>query len=139
MICLSLFATSCALPTPTPKSTATPTPTPLGIASGDAEILRELAFSYWEAFNSYDAEGSLSYLHADYRAEREEQIRSDIGRIKTFRVKLGVSEKSPPTFISPTKGEMFLSMKEPIGTRTIRMAFVNIGGQWEINFAEEVP
>jgi hypothetical protein len=140
-LCLSLAVSSCASPTPTPKPTATSTPTPTTppTETSDLATLRDLAFSYWEAFNSYDADRVLSYLYADYQAEREEKIRSDIGRIKTFRVKLGVSEKSPPMLVSPTEGEMFLNMKEPIGTRTIRMAFLKTGGEWKINYAEEVP
>jgi hypothetical protein len=143
-----------ATPTPTPVPTATPTPvaTPTSIptstptpnqapAAGkaaDAEVLRQLAFAYWEAFNAYDADKALSYLEDAYRAERESEIRSDIGQIRMFRVKLGVSEESPPQVAGPDDWEMFLNMKEPIGTRRIRMAFTSVGGEWKITYAEEV-
>ena len=96
-----------------------------------------LAFEYWEVFNSYDVDRTLSYLEDSYRAEREDKIRSDIGQIKMFQVRLHVSEKSPPEMISLTEGMMYLNMKEPIGTRTILMAFLKTGGEWKITFAEE--
>ena len=140
---IALLAVSCAAPTPTPTPVPTPTPTPtatptpISISAGEAEDLRLLAFAYWEAFNSYDVDRTLSYLEDSYRAEQEDKIRSDIGQIKTFRAKLHVSEKSPPEMISLTEGMMYLTMKEPIGTRTILMAFVKTGGEWKITFAEE--
>ncbi len=105
---------------------------------GHAEVLRQLAFAYWEAFNAYDADRALSYLEDAYRAERESEIRSDIGQIRMFRVKLGVSEESPPQMAGQGDWEMFLNMKEPIGTRRIRMAFTSVGGEWKITCAEEV-
>lgn len=104
----------------------------------EAEVLRALAFAYWEAFNAYEPDTALSYLEAGYRVERDEQVRSDIGRLSTFRVKLGVSEESPPVMIGDAEAEMYISMKEPLGTRRIRMAFVKVGGEWKISFAQEV-
>jgi|GEM_PF-2444664 len=149
-----LLVAACARATPTPTPTATPTPTSVATATGiptstptqapaaaeaaDAEVLRQLAFAYWEAFNAYDADRALSYLEDAYRAERESEIRSEIGQIRMFRVKLGVSEESPPQVVGQGDWEMFLSMKEPIGTRRIRMAFTPVEGEWKITCAEEV-
>ena len=38
----------------------------------------------------------------------------------------------------PNEGEMFLLMKEPLGTRRIKMAFRKLDGTWKITYAEEV-
>ena len=35
--------------------------------------------------------------------------------------------------------EMYLTMKEPLGTRRIRMGFRKVAGEWKITFAEEAP
>ena len=148
---VSLMAASCAAPTatptlaptptptltPTPLATATPTPTPPS-ASDVADTLRQLAFAYWEAFNSYDADKALGYLEEAYRQERESVIRKEIGQIKFFRVKLGVSEESPPQMAGPGEAEMFLTMKEPLGSRRIHMRFREVEGEWKITYAQEV-
>ncbi|MDP3064410.1 MAG: hypothetical protein Q8O40_14560 [Chloroflexota bacterium] len=147
LIVIALAVAACAAPSPT----ATPAPvllivtspggsTPVALigASSDADTLRKLALAYWEAFNAYDVERVLSYLAATYRAEREGQIRTDIGRIKTFGVKLGVSEVSPPQANGDGQWEMFLNMKEPLGTRRIRMAFRQAEGDWKITYSQEV-
>ena len=107
-------------------------------ASSDTDTLRKLALAYWEAFNAYDVEWVLSHLEATYRAEREGQIRTDIGRIKTFGVKLGVSEASPPQANGDGQWEMYLNMKEPLGIRRIRMAFRQAEGDWKITYSQEV-
>ena len=59
-------------------------------------------------------------------------------RIKRFRVTLRVSEESPPEITGPDEGEMFLKMKEPLGTRRIRMALRKIKDEWKIVYAQEV-
>jgi len=99
--------------------------------------VRNLAFGYWEAFNAYDTELVLSYLETSYREEREENLREEIDRLSTFGVKLGITELSPPVIAGPDRAEMFLEMKEPLGTRRIRMGFVLVEGDWMIDFAEE--
>ena len=104
----------------------------------DIQTLRQMAFDYWEDFNSYDPDRVLSYLEADYRGRRESDIRRDIERIKMFRVNLGISEESPPRMIVPGRGEMFLRMHEPLGTRRIRMEFLKVEDAWKIAYAEEV-
>ncbi len=102
------------------------------------ERLRELAFSYWEAFNAYDADLVLSYLEEAYRAARDQLIRDEIDTISAFGVRLGIREESPPVVLSDGTAEMFIELKEPLGTRRIRMAFAQIDGDWIIVFAEEV-
>lgn len=100
--------------------------------------MRELAFSYWEAFNAYDADLVLSYLEESYRATRHRLIRDEIDTISAFGVQLGVREESPPVVLSDGTAEMFMELKEPLGTRRIRMAFSRIEADWIIVFAEEV-
>ena len=119
-------------------STPTPTLSPGPVVDPEeAQVLRELAFGYWEAFNAYEPDRVLGYLEDEYRAQREEQIRTDIGSIKRFRVQLGVSEEAPPWIIDHDYREMYLTMKEPLGTRRIRMEFRDVAGEWKITSAEE--
>ena len=103
----------------------------------EADALRKLAFAYWEAFNAYDADRALGYLEEDYRQQQDSAVRDDIGLIKLFSVKLGVSEETPPQVVGNDEWEMYLTMKEPLGTRRIRMAFQKVAGEWKITFAEE--
>ena len=91
-----------------------------------------------EAVNDYDADKAFSYLEEDYRAERESDIRSEIAQAQMFRVKLMMSEESSPQMIGPDEAEMFLKMKEPLGTRRIRMSFRKAEGEWKLIHAEEV-
>ena len=124
-------------PTPTPADDPSPTPTPEAEA-GEAETFRRMTFEYWEAFNAYDADRVLEFLEEAYGQEREEKIRSDIGRLKLFSVQLGVTEESPPSMVDEDEWEMYLTMKEPLGTRRIRMAFRQVDGEWKVVFSEEV-
>jgi hypothetical protein len=123
-------------PTPSAAGASTPTPGALGELE-DLDAIRRLTFDYWIAFNDYDTEKVLSYLEESYRAEREEEIADDIGRIKLFRVSLGVSQRSPAVLTSPTEGEMMINLKEPLGTRQVRMAFRKVDGEWKITHAEQ--
>ncbi len=120
-------------------TSAGPSTTPGAAApvDGDAAELRNLAFAYWEAFNAYDADRVLSFLEPGYRAEREETIRSEVNQISVFGVTLGVTELSPPVMLGPDTAEMFLEMKEPLGTRRIRMGFRFVDGDWLIDFAQQ--
>jgi hypothetical protein len=93
--------------------------------------------AYWEAFNAYDADQVLAYLEESYRAARDEIIRSEIGQIRSFGVKLGVQEQSPPVLLSSDTAEVYLDLKNPLGVRRIRMAFERVDGDWAITFAEE--
>ena len=81
--------------------------------------------------------GHWGYLEEDYRQQQDSAVRDDIGLIKLFSVKLGVSEETPPQVVGNDEWEMYLTMKEPLGTRRIRMAFQKVEGEWKITFAEE--
>jgi len=120
----------------TPASTSPASTTPLG--AEDAQAVRDLALAYWAAYNAYDPEKAISYLDESYRPAQEKIVRDDIGRIKTFGVKLGVSEKSAPVLIGPEQAEMYLNMKTPTGTRTLWMKFARRGDAWTITYVEEV-
>ena len=124
-------------PTLVPADEPQPTSVPAEEAE-EADALRQMAFDYWEAFNAYDADRVLEFLEEGYGQEREEKIRGDIGRLKLFSVQLGVTEESPPSIVDEDEREMYLTMKEPLGTRRIRMAFREVGGEWKITFSEEV-
>ena len=124
-------------PTLVPADEPQPTSVPAEEAE-EADALRQMAFDYWEAFNAYDADRVLEFLKEGYGQEREEKIRGDIGRLKLFSVQLGVTEESPPSIVDEDEWEMYLTMKEPLGTRRIRMAFREVGGEWKITFSEEV-
>ena len=100
--------------------------------------MRQLSFDYWVAFNAYDPDKTLSYLEASYRQRREEEIRDEIGRIKTFNVQLEVSEQIPPQMNGDGTAEMFLMMKEPLGLRRIQMSFLEVNGEWKLTYTEEV-
>lgn len=120
------------------ESSTTPSTSTTAAASAvPTEELRRLAFAYWEAFNAYDADRVLSYLEAGYRTDREEPIRSEIKQIDTFGVQLGVEEESPPVVLGDDSAEMFLSLRNPLGVKRIRMAFQSIDGEWMITFAQE--
>ncbi len=103
-----------------------------------AEAVRQLAFAYWEAFNSYDADQVLGYMEESYRQLREDEIIYEVGAIERFSVKLGVSEESPPQMVGDGEMEMYLTMKEPLGERRIRMAFREVAGEWKVIFSEQV-
>ena len=133
-----------ATPEPSPQSepqTADPTTTPEPSPQSDIEdinALSKLAFAFWDAYNAYDGDKTLGYLEENYRQLRGEEIRDNIGLMKLFGVKLELSEESPPHMISDGEWEMHMTMKEPLGTRRIRMAFRQVEGEWKIAFAEQV-
>ena len=62
---------------------------------------------------------------------------SEIGKVKRFGVKLGLSEEIPPWIVGQDEGEVYPTMKEPLGKRRIRIAFREVAGEWKIIFAEE--
>ena len=130
-------------PTPVPARDPDPTPVPVDdpTPTSDAaqvDTFRQMTLDYWEAFNAYDSDRVLGFLEEGYGREREEKIRGDIGRLKLFSVQLGVTEESPPSIVDEDEWEMYLTMKEPLGTRRIRMAFREVDGEWKITFSEEV-
>jgi hypothetical protein len=109
------------------------------LSAADARAVRGRAFAYWDAYNDYDPETAISYLDEGYRPAQAPVVRDDVGRIKTFGVKLGMTEKTAPVAIGSGQAEMYLSMKTPTGVRTILMRFVKRADVWAITFVEEVP
>ncbi|MCJ7795561.1 MAG: hypothetical protein MUQ56_02130 [Thermoleophilia bacterium] len=125
-------------PTSTPTSATSATSAPgAAISAEDAQAVRDLAFKFWAAYNAYDPDTAVSYLDESYRTAKEQTIRDEIGRIKSFGVQLGMSEKTAPALTGPDQAEMSLNMKEPIGTRTILMKFAKQGDAWIIIYSEE--
>ena len=104
----------------------------------DVTAIRRIVREYWAALNDYDVDRALPMLEPSYRAQEAEPIRKDIGRMKTFRVKLRVSEESPPTLNQNGDYETYLRLKTPIDTRKSKMVFSLIDGQWQIIFSGEV-
>ena len=133
----STAATAASTTSPA-ESTSTAPATTVAISAEDAQAVRDLAFIFWEAYNTYDPDKAISYLDESYRPAKEQVIRDEIRRIKTFGVKLGMSEKTAPVLIGPDQAEMYLNMKEPVGTRTIWMKFDRRGDGWTITYSEEV-
>ena len=121
-------------------STSTPTkPGPGNSQSADdLAAIRQIVKEYWEALNDYDVDRALPMLEPGYRAREEELIRKDIGRMKIFRVKLGVSEETPPTLKENGGYETYLKLETPIDTRRVLMIFSSVNGQWWITFSGEV-
>lgn len=138
-------ATSSA-PTQSVDPTTAPTKAPVEpTASGsvrasaeDIAEIRQIIAEYWEALNDYDVDHAITMLEPTYRAQEEELIRKDIGRMKLFRVTLELSEETPPTINDEGNYETYLSLKTPIDTRTVLMVFRQIEGQWWIVYSDEV-
>ena len=134
--------------TPVPPALAGHSPVPTGTSPTlttnvqgspeDVAAIHQIVKAYWGAFNSYDADHALAMLEPAYRATEEELIRKDIGRVKLFRVKLDVSEESPPTLNANGDYVTYLTLGTPIDSRRIQMVFRNIDGQWWIIFSDEV-
>ena len=129
---------------PTTALTVPETPLPTDSTEGDPEEdvaeIRQMIEAYWQAFNDYDADLALSMLEEGYRSLEDELVRNDIGRLKLFRVKLEVTEESPPTPNTDGEYETLIRMKTPVDSRQVRMVFRKIEGQWWIvysNPAEE--
>ena len=120
----------------TPVSSAAASTTP--ITAADATAVRDIVLAYWAAYNAYDAEKTLSYLDEAYRPSQDKIVRGEIGQLKTFGVKLGISEKCAPVLTAPGQAEMYLTMKTPTGTRTMLMKVAGSGDVWAITSVEEV-
>ena len=122
----------------TEPNTPTEAATPESSTEDDVAEIRRIVEAYWIALNEYDVDHAITMLEPGYRALEEELIRSDIGRMKLFRVKLGVSEETPPALNADGDYETFLNLKTPVDTRRVLMVFRRIGGQWWIVFSDEV-
>ena len=104
----------------------------------DLAIIQGIIEEYWAALNDYDVDHAITMLEESYREEEEELIRSDIGRMKLFRVKLGVSEETPLTLNAEGDYETYLTVKTPVDSRRVLTVFRHIDGQWWIVFLDEV-
>ena len=93
---------------------------------------------YWEAFNSYDADTVVSMYNEDYRAAREETVRSDISLMKMFKVTLKVKGENPPVLTAPNVGELYVRVGNPLGVSRVLMIFHKLEDGWKIVHAEEV-
>ena len=105
----------------------------------DASVrIRNTAFAYWDAWNSYDADKVLAFLEPSYRGVEEERIRRDIGRTQGFNARLRLTEESPPGRLDSGHWEMLLSMRTPIDMRRIRMTFLVEEDHCWITFSGQV-
>ena len=104
----------------------------------DIAEIRQIVAEYWKAMNEYNVDHAITMLEPAYRAQEEELIRKDIGRMKLFSVTLDVSEETLPTMNAGGDYETYLSVKTPIDTRTLLMVFRRTEGQWWIVYSDEV-
>ena len=132
-------------PAPSPSEGQVNTPANMQPATVEAESLMEdvatiskMVEGYWGALNDYDVDLALTMLEDSYRAQEEDLIRTDIGRMKLFRVKLGVSVEKPLSLNEAGDYEIYLNLKTPVDTRRVKMVFRKIEGQWRIVFSDEV-
>ncbi len=132
--------TTYARPTRAPGTVPTTEPVePASTPDPDTDIahIRQLVEAYWGAWNDYDADRALAMLEEGYRALEDELIRKDMGRLKLFRVKLEVSEKSPPRLNAGGDYETHLTLGTPIDSRTVLMVFRRLEGRWWIVYSDE--
>ena len=118
-------------PPPTPTRVPTPTLDPT------LAELRQLGLAYWDTYNSYNLVALLAYLEPSYRDEQESLLRSKIRLLKLFRVKLGVSVDFGPELTGPNEAQMYVTLREPLGSRQVLMRF-QMDTRWMITFAQEV-
>lgn len=122
---------------PTAPPTATPAPAPPESDPEAVAAIRRIVYAYWTALNRYDVDSAITMLEHGYRAQEEEAIRSDIGRMKLFGATLEVSEETPPTVNADGNYETYLTLRTPVDTRRALMVFSHIDGRWQIIFSGE--
>lgn len=129
-----------AVPEPTEVPIQSPPPTEPSDSSPEQEVaeIRQIVEAYWAALNEYDVDHAVTMLEPGYRAQEEDSIRSDIGRMRLFRVKLEVSEETPPTLNADGDYETYLAVKTPVDARRVLMVFRRIDTEWWIIFSEEI-
>ncbi len=153
------------IPTSTPEPTATPVPSPTpepeeaeptatpeseteeeetstssesesSDEAPEADDLRKLGAAYWKALNDYELDKALGYLEESYRQEQEETLRGNVELMKTFEVKLTVTEESAPQVVDEDTREMYWLVKNPLSADSLHMLFKQVGGEWKIVSAE---
>ncbi len=110
----------------------------VGSSAEDVATITGMVDAYWAAFNAYDADVAVSMLEASYRADEEELIRRDIGRMKLFRVQLDVSEEKALALTDRGDYETYLKIATPVDSRRLLMIFRHIEGRWWIVFSDEI-
>lgn len=104
----------------------------------EADDLRELGEAYWKALNDYEIDKVLGLLEDSYRQAQEETLRGNVDLMKTFEVKLTVTEESGPQVVDDETREMYWLMKSPLSVDTIHMIFKHVGGEWKIASSERL-
>ena len=128
-------AQSAVAPSPSPATTqpsTTVTQPSTTVTQEDVDDAKQVVFEYWDASNNYDAERALAYLEESYRPERAESIKSDIGQMQSFGVKLGVEEESEPTITSEREVEIKIKLSTPLGAKHVTYHLVKVNGEWKI-------
>ena len=78
-------------PPPIPTLTSTPEAVSTEVVKFSQEEIRDLGLAYWDAFNSYDLDRLLSYLEPVYVELRRDILAQELGQMRSFNVKLGVT------------------------------------------------
>ena len=132
---------------PTLSPTAGQVSTPAGMETAtlgpessteDLAAIMRIVEAYWAALNDYEVDLAVTMLEDSYRVQEEDLIRKDIGRMKLFRVKLGVSVEKPLALNEAGDYEIYLKLTTPVDTRRVLMIFRRIDGDWMIVFSGEV-
>jgi len=110
---------------------------PSTITQKDVDDAKQVVLQYWDAFNSYDAERAFTLLEESYRQEREESLRSELDRMKTFNVRLGVAEEAEPVVTSEGTIEIRMKLTTPIGAKHVTYYLVKVNGEWKISRSVE--
>ena len=97
-----------------------------------------LGAAYWEALNAFELEKVLGFLEESYRLQEEEELTANVELMKTFAIKLAVTEASPPEAVDDETREMYWNVKNPLNVLRIHMIFQQIEGEWKIISAEQV-
>ena len=134
LIPVLVIFSACTQPAEAPPPTPPP---PATLPQEDVDAARQVVFEYWDAYNNYDAEGVLAFLEESYRQEREEEIRSDIGRMQSFGVTLTVEEEAEPTITPEGEVEIKMKINTPLGTKHVTYHLVKINDEWKICLAVE--
>jgi hypothetical protein len=129
--------------TPTPEATESEkTQPPATTTEEDIEAARQVVFAYREAYNNYDVEGALSFLEESHRAEREDEIRSDIAQMDTYNIKLGVEEEAEPEVTADGMVAIYIKLDVPVfgqKDRHVVYKLTELAGEWKICISEDVP
>ena len=125
----------------TPPASTPPPTTPAeeetgaAITEEDVEAAKQVVFAYWEAYNSYDVDGVLAFLEESHRVDREEEIRKDIGQMKTYSITLGVEEEAEPTITDDGMVAIYILVDVPVfgqKDRHVIYYLTEIEGEWKI-------